>query len=474
MGPIFLGLPNHTKEPYVTVSTAGTVGLEPTDMEGEWLKTEEPSELARLTTLDPYLTQWKFDSHGTPVSLDGFSLVNHNIYPGGQVRFVSFLNSASLVQPSKKPAAVMSATTNVTGVVGNVDEDISSPDGLLVGPTTTTDYWEATFSFGTLTGTLKAESDMLAIVLRAQRKFNGAGADNPYTYPGLFVYLNDTGSGIRRLGYRAVTNTATNGQILIFPFSKSDLLVDPTGAGISVIIGCTPGTSASGSSYGVLEALSLYYETVPIGDPTTLTDSGWITVQGNANPTPITPTRNIHHILSAPVDALGYTIMLRGDQTRHYVDPPRSDGRIPVGYVPESPDTVVQAGVAPCGAAIKLSENLEVGQPLPGIDIESGAEGETARGQSYGVDFYRMRKTESIELIVTRAELQELQEKLLWLRGNSGAVYIILQPDDAPGYQWIGSFWATLKSMSDPVWFGYTGNPPTPMYKVSVQFEERL
>lgn len=467
---IFLGIPNLNREAYVTASTTGAAGLEPAELEASWIKTEEPSEISRLNTLDPAHTQWRFDTANVPVAIDGFALINHNITDGGQVRFVASLTSGvNLIAPDKLAPSSIVSSSNATGLVTSIDEDIYSPDGLTIGPTTTNNSWRVELGFNTPTNPPLVGEDMLCFVVRVQRI---AGSSLTY-YPTMSATLLENSSLIRSMGRRAVTSTVSGGQIFIFPFSMSELS-DPTGAGIGVDLDFVPG-SGTGGQYAVLHTVALYYEDTVYGP-----DSGWITINGDQRRGPLEPTKSIHFLPNDPANEgwenlLTYTVLVRTDQADH--DPvlgmsPLGVFTTPAGAITSDPDSFIQAGVAVAGERISLTEgpNVEV-RAATRIEVNE-IEGTDITGHTYGMDAWARRVTDPIDVLVSREELEIIRNQLAWRRRRNGAFYLALESDDDIATQRFTSFWATITEIGAPRWYGRIGS--TDYYVISVSFEERL
>jgi len=463
-----LGLPNHAVQSYATLDASSFAGLFPPQFEPELVLNEEPSERTRFTLLDPYHTQLALGTSGLLSLFHGFAIINHNINDGGQFRILGSILGPSLHLPTRAAPTSISNATNISGSVSDVDEAIDTPDGLSITPTVTSDSWGFTCDFPTPGGTLGSIADALCFVVRARRAFSGAGATAPQTYPSLSIKLTEGGSLIRSLGYRAVTETAAGGQILIFPFSKSEL-ADPTGAGIQAEIDGSVGLSASGHQYIALETVSFYWESGFAGF-----DSGWITVDnGDDRPAPLQPSRSSHYFPDTAWTALdGITLLIRSDQTRH--DPPKTQGSvIPVGAIAPA-KTVIDIGVFCAGEGITLGRGIKKGSgPLAGPETVA-FDSSTIAGQPYGADSYRFRSTDPIEVLVTRDEALFLQDQLAYRRGQFGAFYVVLEPDIATYYQLMSSFWARLKSLSRPHPLGRYRADGQMLHSMEVQFTERL
>lgn len=468
---IILGLPNHTAQPYMLAGVADAA-YEPAGMEADYLRTEEPTDRARVTTLDPRKTQWGFESRGLPATYDGFALVNHNLYPGSQVRWIGTADGLlHHLEPYRLAPNAILGSTNLSGTVAAVDEEISSADGIYVGPTTSgpspLGQWFVRFGFPALAVTPHAGIDMLAFVLKMRRQFTGAGAVLPRTVPTVTIRLYEAGALRRLLGRRAVTSQ--DGQLLIFPFSVADLAT-ASGADIECDLSVTPGASDSGGSYAELDTLSLYYEG-PFGG---VFDSGWVTFLADPRPAPSFAPRYVHHFPSvAPTTMTGYSVLIRSDQAVH--DPPTTNvnDETPEGAA-NNPASFVDAGVSVAGVAARPAVGImRGGGPAPRIEVVE-LSGVSAGGQSYGADSVRRLVTEPMELIVTRDELNLLQDQIAFRRGRSGGFYVAMEPDVAAIYQARTSFWATLKEMSAPTAHGRYKADGSMRFRVTVSFAEKL
>ncbi len=465
---VLWGFPNHTAQSYTTGFSAGGGTTEPAGMTPDKLKTDEPSEIARLTTLDPYFSQWGFDTQNLPLTIDGLALVNHNIADGGQVRFVGWDSNPQVLNlPSTIPPQTVVASTNMTGTVANIDEGISAPDGLSMSPTDTTLPWAVTLRFFSLGGTINTGDDMMAIVIRVRRAFTGAGATSPSTLP---IVAARIGSGSIWLGHRPVTVTTAGGQILIFPFKRSEFT---DVADCQVRLNFSPGLSASGGQYAVLETVACYYDQVGISSPTH--DSGWMTVDSDSRLARIAPSQHTHYVPPTPwTNIVAYAVQVRSDQAIH--DPlVTSAGIVPVAAVPSNPVSHVQAGVFPVGQGIKPAIGVRAGRgPMAGLPESVSTDGTTAGGQNYGADAYSFRSIPPLELIVTRDELLLLQDQLGFRKGRSSPFYVAVEPGVALKYQLFSAGWVTLASMSAPRPFGRYKTDGTMKFVVEVSFVEYL
>lgn len=471
MSMIFLGVPNHTAQAYTTVTTLNPA-LEPVGMEATYLKTEEPSDFARIASLDPSLTQWIFGSSLLPMTLDGIAVENHNLTLGAQIRFLGDLTGSGGLTPIKTAPTSIITSTNLTGAVTAVDEDVSSPDLSLMQPTTPSSSWSVTLKFATLSGTIDTDVDKMCFVLRVKKSAVGAGAVSPVTLPTVSAALpasvSSTGS-IKQLGYRAVTSSKDGGQFFIFPFSRADFLLV---SDLQVALTFTPGTSASGGQFAVLDTISTFHETITLSTPAF--DSGWFDIPGDARPAPLQPVKRFHYFPETPwTNLLGYTVLVRSDQAQH--DPPRDAlNRPPVSAIVE-PKDYVQAGVVVAGEAEEI-EDAHLLPSSPGSIIETTeVSNESIVGKTYSADaFRRMVFDDPIEMIVNRDQLLVLQDQISFRRGHSGAFYVALEPGVEMKYQQFTSGLVICTGMSKPEQVGEYFPDERQKYRISVRLEQKL
>lgn len=473
MTAIILGLPNHTSQSYSTATTLNPALLEPADMPASNLKTEEPTDIGRIKTLDPALTQWVFGTSLLSISVDGLAVENHNLTLGGQIRFLGDITGGNAaITPSKAVPSSIISSSNRTGAVTAVDEDVSSPDGSYMQPTSPSSPWNVTLKFFALSGTIDTGTDKMCFVVRAAKQAVGAGAVAPVTLPAISASIPASVSStglVKQLGYRAVTNSSTNGQFFIFPFSRADFLLTTD---LQVTLSFTTGTSASGGQFAVLEAVSCFYETITLSTPAY--DSGWLNIPGDSRPAPVQPVKRFHYFPDTPwANVLAYGMMFRSDQTQH--DPPLdNNGRPPVSAI-VTPVDYVQAGTVVVGEA----EIIDDAFPLPsspGSTIETvEVSSESIVGKSYSADaFRRTLFDDPIELIVNRDQLLVLQDQLAFRRGHSGAFYVALEPGVEMKYQQFTSGLVVCTGMSKPEQMGQYYPDGRQLYKVSLRLEQKL
>lgn len=468
-----LGLPNDGAQAYTTFGT-NIAGTPPAGLEAFYLGTEEPSERSRIPTLDPLNTQWLASTSGIQREIDGLSIVNHNFRAGSQVRFLggTYTGIIQYTQAQLSPNAIASST-NLAGVVGNIDETISAPDGLIVGPSTTIADWNVRVSFPNFSPIplLGYSRACFCLVVHLV----SAGGD--LTYPRLDCELWENGVKISSLGWRAVSQAT---QILTFPFDFASLPGHIDGRDLECKILATEGGTGVGLTYCTLDALVVYYETAtPASGADYLAhgwDSGWIDVPGDVRPSQSQPTRSIHYIPTTPWGVTSgpaaFVLMVRADNTTH--NPLNPGLLVPAGATIVFPDTYVQAGVWCFGAGLICSSGAKNDLKYFTPASQNLGQGQTIFGQTYAADEFRWRAGEPINLIVTRDELKTLQDQLGWRRGHSGAFYVALEPDVDISYQVFSSAWCTLISMSTPQELGAYRQDGQMLYTITVQFQEKL
>lgn len=474
MGLTLIGVrENVLAQDYCTISTDGFA--EPAGLEASNLKTQEPSEVARIATLDPKHTVWRFDLSSVEATFDGFALVNHNLLPGDYVRFTArSLTSSDFDEHQTAPNAI-AASTNITGAVTDVDEAIDTPDGALIEPTTKTSDWTARFSWPNLTGIPLPGTARGQFVLRMIRKYTGAGAANPVvTYPKLTVDLYEAGVLKLSLGWRAVTSLDTTGQIFIFPFNPN-LLTTATGADIECVVTCTPGISGVTGSlffgqYAAMDTLSLYHESLTgAGGPLS---SDWIQIPEPGGKE--APTKSIHYAASVPLDfVISGRVWVLSDGTVKNPKTRLVDGAVAKGIIKRDPQTYVEAGVWAGGPKFELSTGIQQDGPQINVEIEEVV-GRTLGGQTYGADSFRFRVCEPTTIVVNREEKDFLLDYLAWQRGHSEAFYVILETGVSIARQVFTSFWATLKSLSTPRQISRWDPEDEVKYTMTIAFEEKL
>ncbi len=452
---MLLGFPTHVSKAYCTVTGPG--GLVPSGFEASRLKNGEPSDTARISSLDPAYTKWKaaFGVSGG-VIVEGIGVANVKISPSGLYRFVSNVVPGFTKTP---PNAIVGSPTNVTGTASNVDEDISGvPDGSYIEPTNTALPWSVILGFPTPTDIPEPGTNKCMFVLRVQ--LVGTVATQ---YPLIQVYQRDAGiiGGMNLLlGSRPISVSAAGGQILVFSFTLVGLA---SGANVELRIDGLPG---DGSTYCRLEAACFMSE---IGVP--YHDTGFLPSPTSAYPSDDPPpTISLSYFPPEPwANVSDITLMIVDDQT----DPMDQGGDPLVGNVRRLPDGYIEAGTWMAGGVITIAGGgIKVGGGLGLEVLTEDLAGVTLAGQTFGADAFNRRSC-TWDIHASRDVLEQLLDRLAWRLGHSGVVFIAAEPDIALSRQLFTSFLATCKvGKATPVTNDVGDGTAT--WSLVLEFEEKL
>lgn len=459
-GSAFLGIPNYVTRPYCTITTPADT---PDEMGPEWLKTEEPSDLARALSNHPSLSQFEADWADVGVTIDGMAVANTRISGSGAYRFVGVfigLASGSIPFDSEPPDSV--SLTNVTGGISNVDEDPLTPDGLVMTPSVKTLTWRATFTWTGLSNTPITGSRRAFFLLRMRDIYT---SEAEY-YPGMVGTLSSTGGYIRALGTRTITSAS--GQFIMFYFDPAEVNLSDFKLSIDV----TPGQSSDTlDHYAELDAIRVYYE-----HETYEFDTGWITTDSlEADLLP--PTQSIHYFPSSSWTIRKLFLLIQDDQI--VINPElvsTTERMINALGIPRFPEGFIDAGILFAGDALVLSYGPSSEKGFGTGPETQEVSGTTEGGQSYGADAFRWRSTNAVEFFVTQEEGRILQYQLGWLRGKAGVFYIALEPDAPFKYQVMSSFPATIESMGKMIPLPRRATLPggERLYSLDITFREKL
>lgn len=430
------------------------------------LGTVEPSEVGRILTLNPEHNNILASTVGTiaeEFSWDGVALVNHNLSPWGLWR------QSDARSTIRAPASGLAGSTNVTGSASNIDEDLDTPDGAVIGPTVPANGWSTRVQFST--------SD--AMVVGAHMAYfvfwvlgvNVTTVDA--AYPQISVDLYENGVFKRHLGARAVTKPS--GQFLIFTFDPSE--VSDTSV-IEAFIQCSSYTPPlSSTRYINVDAASLGYEDATT--PTTL-DTGWLTTSlsqlGAASRFSHLPQHD-SYFFPASVTTIGtQALKIIDDQVDHFeYDQVSHTSYIPASMVKYQPSGYIQAGVWVGGPALFLTQGLQ-GAPVERI-MQTGREGTTEGGQPYAGVVFR-RRGFTANFMMTEDEKNELMDAIDWQLGMTEPFYVATMANIDPSRQRFNSGYVVLEELSDVTQMGdqYVegGDETQTLYLKSYTFGERL
>jgi hypothetical protein len=468
-------------------------GTEPAGLTSINLQTDEPSEIARITSLDPNASQWKFTlSTGLYKNVDAVCAVNMPLSPYGKFRVMGNCGPSGYLTFVEVAANSIVSSTNRSGALTDIDEVIASPDGLYMSPTVTTSAWAVNLGFGTPSSTPVVGAYRQMFVLRLQL----FGTPTNF-YPTVSAIVDQGGTTIASFAPRAVTTSAAGGQIIILSFDASAFLV-ASGSNVHLQLSFTPGDN---SSYIKMDTARWYTDaTISAigGAPFPLYDSGW-----QDSPTgyytdedPISPTVTLQYFApstwgSEPIGVHSnkgvnvLTLAIQDDQIDHapyvYTGSP--------GGVPATianlwlPPGYVQTGLVRGGTCIffgtssvgSTSPSSGIQRPGPGSGIlvnELG--GRTIGGQSYGADAWRLRQGDPINIIGTRDEILTLQNRIAWRKGHAGPFFAAMDPDILPQYQMFSSGFWTLTGMTAPQPMADNGTTGAALYTTAITLEEKL
>lgn len=412
-------------------------------MEHYLLKTEEPSEVARLSSLHPLNTEWRFYSYSYQFDLSGFALINVNLSDGALYRVVVPDVTAPVgVSRTEVAPNAESGGFNKSGTVADVDEPLTALDSNSMNPAVIDQQWGTTFSWGVMPFTPSTGQNMAYFVLAV--RLIGSPFD---FYPSAQVELKESGVLKRDLGYKAVSELS--GQVLIFPFDPSEL-ADPGLSNVEITVTFQPGDNLS---YCRLEALALGIENPASG---LRYDSGWRSVPFSffsTNKDSPQPVKNIDHWLDEPVTGVTILqVLFMDDQTElnpelSSAPPPGFHPGVSVASLHQIPEGYIQAGHAVAGESIDPEPGLEGRSPYrSGVKVVQ-SEGNTIGGQSYGSDVIKSRTLEEINISCSRNVALTLMDRIGWRRGESGPFYVAVEPDIDAKFRLFTSFFCTARGI---------------------------
>lgn len=434
-----IGAPNLAK--YSTVSEAETAGFVPAGMEPAKLLTDEPSELARITTLAPWInyfrSQFTTTQNRANPSVAGFALGNTNLSRWGKYRLAAHSSDLLYRRQVLAPSAQLAAT-NVTGAVTNIDESPTAPDGLKVTPTSP-GAWDARYSFPTPTNTPAAGADcqMFIVVVNLA----GSAATTASEFPLCKIELWEGGTLKADLGCRAVT--ATGGQILIFRWNASQLT---TASGVDVearVYG-----SGHATLYVEMDTLgwcsefgSYDHDTGWLASPFNPASASWGLSFGDmAGPEPV---QNLVYIPATEWASVRQWMWLFSDD-QAYADAFWATGLC--GRSVPLPSGYNQAGVSVAGPVFIPSKvNFAKGPLLAARDPSTALF--TLGGQEGG-SRRPLRRAFSVTLPkLTEQEGYDLWERIDWRRGKKLPVLLVKYPDGDAVTRRLTTAWCTLEDM---------------------------
>lgn len=481
MGVVFLGLPNISARGSAFITA---LGPEPVAGEASKLKNDEPSDYARIVSVNPSKTAWRLDTYSDLFTLGGASLISHNLSDNAYVRVVESVITTLFLQPNGVTAGQFINATPVghSNVVGTIE----SPNATRVGPVDSSLSWQGHFLFSTAVAPVRQGTAMATILLDVYCTVTA----NPRYYPTIKVDLWDNSGFIRSLGYKAITlpfqNSAAGYQTLAFSFNPAECVSDPTTLSlVEVRITGYPGDTNIGAFVDTL-AISYERNDVPF---IPAFDSTWIPINKYfLSPRDgIVPTQSNHILFgttslpSTPTNIRYFDFRVLDDGTE--LNPPfataygANNSALAAG-VSTLPDGYIQAGMLISGPKVEITPGIQNGAQQPKIGTETiSLQGTSLIGISYGADAYTKRTIpDELELLMSRDDMMMLLARIGWQKGSSGVFYVILEPDVENKYQLFTSFVAVCEGISaNPVEIGRTGQTRgEDMYLVRIKLAEKL
>ncbi len=482
MSITILGLPNISSRGSAFITA---LGPEPVTGEASKLKNDEPSDYARVTSLNPQKTGWRLDTYSDFFDLGGAVLVNHNLSDNAYIRVVEPVLAQLALQPNDFTTGSFVNATPVgyTNVVGTIE----SPNGTKVGPIDSSLYWQGHFKFAPTAAIARQGTAMAQVVIDAYCSITSS----PRYYPTLKVELWDNGTLKRSLGLKALTRpfqvSAAGYQTFVFPFNPAECTSDPTNlSNVEVRIIGYPGDTNIGA---FVDTLTIFYERndapfIPVYD------SQWVSINKYfISPRDgVVPTQSSHILFGTttlptiPTGIRYFDFRVLDDGTE--INPPLAsaygaNGSALAAGVSALPDGYIQAGMLIGGPKVDITPGITTDSSQPQIGTETILSGgNSLAGIAYGGDAYTKRTIPSeLELIMSRDNMMILLSRVGWQKGNSGVFYVILEPDVENKYQLFTSFPAVCSGISaNPIELGRTGgtNRGEDTYLVRIKLNEKL
>jgi hypothetical protein len=429
---VIAGLPNFVAADVAAITAGadagGTMGVAN-------LKTQEPAEVARLTSVFPHESWWEVDlSVALPV--EAVALVNHSLIPGDQVRVVGVASGA--LPPARSetlPPTAIEAIVNEQGApVGVLDEHPSSPSDMGIAlPTVETDPWSIRFSFGTPSFTPAVGGDYQCFLAKP-RQVNAA--ESASDFPTGKASLYEGGVLRKVLGTKAINANSAEGQLLIFPWNAGDLQT-ADGSAVELLLEFEPG---SGVAYAGLDSVSwevMHQADVDAAD----FDTGWQTMigaeaeaawGGTALQAVDLPSPLWHHLMVA-TNLESLRVEFRADGLGFFTNF--------VATPPRTPSGVIDVGVLLVAALFEVEYNFAPGASLRSRPFLIGDD-DGLDGANRAIAAYRRRTCEVEFLLVPEAEAHSLFARLDHASQGTAAFLLVLEPTKTGTIARNTTFWA--------------------------------
>lgn len=445
-GLLLGGLPNAAFLP-------GSAAYGSAQVDGDNILTADPTERAAVTRLLPPDLYFACRSNYSFIPAV-FALVATNA--GGdlgvwRLRYSSNLTTWDSPSYTRATPDGSSGAVNLTGSHTNIDDIPDTPDGLVIGPTTTTSPWSVRITFGTPASTPIAGAYRQTFCALALRNGTGSRA------PTLEALLYEGGVLRRSLGTKSVTRSG--GQWLQWHWDISELS-NTTGANAEVMLVGTPlQDGALAWSYCSVDCLTWYGDNAATPGTATAwmpvprldSDSNW----GGASADLIAPGPQRMLLWVPPsgsitTPARQWVFDVKDDLVRGEATAPAN----------------LEAGVSVMGAGHAFSSSSTYEAKF---EIRRGTMGggTTVSGAPFGVTLYQQR-TMQLELVLPDSEWQELQDRAIWRAAGSTPMLVVLLPDEAQPL-----FRALYATIPDASW-GYYEGSGAEMVRATVTVEERV
>lgn len=398
---VIAGLPNLIAPDVVTI----TAGAEGSSNLAAKLKTLVPADFARLTSILPEDSWWEVDPGATPLTgVQALALGAHTLIPGDQWRVVAVASGAlpPVVSEALAPTAI-EASVNTDGPdIADVQDHPSASDSDYIVPNLF-DSWSVRLSFPTPSAIPATGTDCQVFLLRV--RMNGAGV-LPDDYPTVTASLYEGGVLRRALGTK-ITRDVNLGDLLIFPWSASDLQT-ADGSAVEVLLEFEPGSDLTSAMLNSVSWEVLHQSDEDAAD----TDTGWQTIAG-AEPSALfggtavqevdLPPPLAHVFLPAPVTVAALRVELRGDGVGYF----DSFASTP----PRTPAEAIDAGFLIVSPVFEFPFNFAPGSRLRNVPTFVG--GETAlQGSNRLVVQYRRREFDATFELMAEDDGAALFERL--------------------------------------------------------------
>lgn len=422
---LIAGLPSYARD-----ADNGVDGAVASTTPIENIVSSEPSQHVRFTDAKKAAQNYALiqaalgdqDNRGDDINC--FAVLGHTLTPGAGEFLFRILNLA--VSTPAPPTAefatpdAIAASSNLAGVVGNIDEDPYAPDGLWLTASSPTTNTSARFTFeaAPVADALIQRGDNYQTFSVYVRKTSGG------LPPSLTIALYNNGVAVRTLlsGYSV---SSTTGELVEVYWDFAE--VGNVSTNVEILV---TGTVVSGSTLEIgavrwivdqaAAGLILFdseWRTIPADDPGALIGNSSAATVG------IAPTHNHFMVISPAI-----TGAQKGFEVR-FRDASNAAGVIDIGLV------MIGYGLQP---EVNVSS-------IRMRTIDPSAIQDVAGGQQYGDNLPKKREFDAEFPQLTKAEAFLLYDRIDFRKGRTGPFLVSLFPDDAT-FRDISTAWVTASS----------------------------